>query len=122
MGVADNSDQRHMRRITLDISYEQLNGLLATLTLSKEADERFAAKAKHSGTRFAAELCARWTQEHIDRLRAAWDLGQPLEERAESQGITLHGVTGVGTVHVFSDDMETHVTFEERDDEEEGER
>lgn len=118
MGMADNSDQQHMRRMTLDYSYEQLNGLLTTLTLSKEQAEKKEAKETHPNLKLAHRMVAQWTGEHIDALRAAWDGGEPLEERAESRGITLTGVQGTGTVHVFSDDTETYVTIEEQDDQE----
>ncbi|MDX3295124.1 hypothetical protein PV569_15560 [Streptomyces scabiei] len=110
--MADNSDQLHMRRMTLDYSYQQLNGLLTTLTIDKERQEKEAETADPNNA-LALRMMAKWTGEHIARLQAAWDQGQPLEERAEPEGITLTGVHGTGTVYVFSDDAETHVTFEE---------
>ncbi|MFI9206182.1 hypothetical protein [Streptomyces sp. NPDC053048] len=117
MGIADNSDQQHMRRMTLDYSYEQLNGLLTTLQLAKEESEREAEASSHPHKALAHRLLAQWTSEHIDRLQAAWEAGEPLEERAESSGVTLTGVTGVGSVHVFSEDLETYVTIEEQESE-----
>ncbi|MBD0712566.1 hypothetical protein BU196_00420 [Streptomyces sp. CBMA370] len=114
MGMADNSDQLHMRRMTLDYSYQQLNGLLTTLTIDKERSEKEAEKETNPNRALALRMMAGWTGEHIDRLKAAWDEGQPLEERAEPEGITLTGVQSAGTVYLFSDDAETHVTFDER--------
>ncbi|MFC9739167.1 hypothetical protein ACFVKC_14775 [Streptomyces noursei] len=105
--MADNSDQQHMRRMTLDYSYEQLNGLLTTLTLDKERCEKEAEKTDHPNRVLAFRMMAQWAGEHITRLQEAWDQGQPLEERAEPEGITLTGIQGAGTVYMFSDEAET---------------
>lgn len=106
MGTADNSDQQHMRRMTLDYSYEKLNGLLTTLTLDKERAEKEEAAETHPNLKLAHRMVAQWTGQHIDALKAAWDNGEPLEERAESQGITLTGVHDAGTAYEFDDESE----------------
>ncbi|OKH90467.1 hypothetical protein [Streptomyces uncialis] len=116
MGMADNGDQRHMRRMTLDYSYEQLNGLLTTLQIEKERCEEGARKATHSNDALGFRMMAQWTGEHIDALRTAWEGGEPLEERGESRGVTVTGIQSAGTVYVFGDDAETCVRFEERNE------
>lgn len=109
--MADNSDQQHMRRMTLDYSYEQLNGLLTTLTMDKERSEKEAERTTDPKRALVYRMMAAWTGEHIDALQAAWEGGEPLEERAESRGISIE-IADAGTSYVFSKDGETHVSYE----------